>query len=192
MPEYYPYHRGISKKGQKYNEQVHNSLDPLEYRRIIPMRTCCHRSLVALNSPTTVVHLALWNLYLLKWSLSEVYLKKKQKQKQKKKRTGNHKFKLHTVNQTIGSFKLIAWLRHHKRLTQGWLLVGYRKGIHTGKSLSLKSALCIDHSVQLFDALLINKHSRISSERLDWVRSLRRKMERRIIVLKKNVENHQI
>lgn len=115
----------------------------------------------------------------------------KKKQKQKKKRTGNHKFKLHTVNQTIGSFKLIAWLRHHKRLTQGWLLVGYRKGIHTGKSLSLKSALCIDHSVQLFDALLINKHSRISSERLDWVRSLRRKMERRIIVLKKNVENHQ-
>lgn len=115
----------------------------------------------------------------------------KKKQKQKKKRTGNHKFKLHTVNQTIGSFKLIAWLRHHKRLTQGWLLVGYRKGIHTGKSLSLKSALCIDHSVQLFDALLINKHSRIFSERLDWVRSLRRKMERRIIVLKKNVENHQ-
>ena len=189
MPEYYPYHRGISKKGQKYNEQVHNSLDPLEYRRIIPTRTCCHRSLVALNSPTTVVHLALWNLYLLKWSLSEVYLKKKQKQK--KKRTGNHKFKLHTVNQTIGSFKLIAWLRHHKRLTQGWLLIGYRKGIHTGKSLSLKSALCIDHSVQLFDALLINKHSRISSERLDWVRSLRRKMERRIIVLKKYVEDHQ-
>lgn len=189
MPEYYPYHRGISKKGQKYNEQVHNSLDPLEYRRIIPTRTCCHRSLVALNSPTTVVHLALWTCTYLNDHFQKFTWKKKQKQK--KKRTGNHKFKLHTVNQTIGSFKLIAWLRHHKRLTQGWLLIGYRKGIHTGKSLSLKSALCIDHSVQLFDALLMNKHSRISSERLDWVRSLRRKMERRIIVLKKYVEDHQ-